>query len=252
MIDILIELVLLLLAFAISNFVIAIILKRNDIADIAWGLGFVLVSGYLFINLPSSFLETTLHVMILLWGLRLSIYLGIRNSQKEEDFRYKNWRKEWGDMFYIKSFLQVFLLQTLILFIISLPIILFSYFQSSSGVTYFQIAGILIWLIGFFWESIADYQLMSFKKKNKGIMKFGLWKFSRHPNYFGEMLVWWGIFIFSLSASYTYIGIISPILITFLLFNVSGKPMLESKYAENKDYQDYIKSTPSIIPFKLF
>ena len=129
MIDIIIELVLILLAFAITNFVIAILLKRNDIADIAWGLGFVLVSGYLFISLSSSFLATTLHVMVLLWGLRLSIYLGIRNSQKEEDFRYKNWRKEWGDMFYIKSFLQVFLLQTLILFIISLPIILFSYFQ---------------------------------------------------------------------------------------------------------------------------
>ena len=252
MTDILIELVLLLLAFAILNFLIAVILKRNDIADIAWGLGFILISGYLFISLPSSFLVRMLYILVVLWGLRLSIYLGIRNIKKEEDFRYKNWRNEWGDMFYIKSFFQVFLLQTLILFINSLPIILFSCYQSGSEITYYQVVGATIWLTGFLWESIADYQLMSFKKNSKGIMKSGLWKYSRHPNYFGEMLVWWGIFIFSLSAPYTYLGIISPVLITYLLFNVSGKPMLESKYKNNREYQEYIQSTPSIIPFKLF
>ncbi|QSE96479.1 DUF1295 domain-containing protein [Fulvivirga lutea] len=241
-----------LFVFAALSFAVSLILKRNDVADVSWGLGFVLVCVYLLIK---SDITTPLLIscsLVIIWGLRLSIYIAIRNSKNSEDFRYKQWRDEWGTNFYWRSFLQVYLLQMLILLIISAPLLLLasgSINKSPDALTWLII---LVWFIGFVWQAVADYQLFIFKKNSSGkVMKTGLWKYSRHPNYFGEIVMWWSLYFLTLSFGSSLLGIISPILITYLLFNVSGVPMLEEKYKKNQEYQEYVDSTPAIFP-KLF
>lgn len=241
--------------FVCSFFIIAIVKKDNSVIDIGWGLGFILISvvSLSFIN-KLELKHLIINTLTIIWGLRLSIYLFIRNHKKGEDFRYKKWREEWKKYFIIRSFFQVFLLQGFFMLIVALPIIN----TNSSSNFNFQLndlIGILIWIIGFYFQALGDYQLFKFKKdiKNKNrIMKYGLWKYTRHPNYFGESLMWWGIFIISIGAKNEFISIISPITISFLLLKVSGIPMLEDKYKSNEEYLEYIKNTSSFIPkFKI-
>ena len=238
----------LILGYVHLLFMLAILRKDNSIIDIAWGLGFVLVAWGLYFQSPHPNAWSLL-IPVSLWGIRLSVYLFIRNRRSgKEDWRYAAWREQWGSWVYVRAYLQVFLLQGLFMWIISLPL------MGSSNLMHFtwlQILGGMIFLTGFLWESFADAQLLRFKAKteNKGkVMRSGLWRLSRHPNYFGEMLVWWGIFLISISWVPWYIGILSPLTISGLLWKVSGVPMLEQKYADNPDYQAYIKSTPALIP----
>ena len=231
-------------------FVISLLIKRNDIADIAWGLGFVGVVIFLFITQAQTLQSTIVYILTIIWGIRLAIHIGVRSKGKPEDFRYKKWRDEWGKYFVLRSYLQVYLLQGFFMWIISLPIIVVSMAQNQA-ISPFALAGSIIWLIGFAFESIGDYQLMLFikHKQNKSdIMQTGLWKYTRHPNYFGEVLVWWGIFIMVLPLQYGIWTIISPITISFLLLYVSGIPMLEAKYKDNLAFQDYKKRTSSFFP----
>lgn len=248
---------------------IALVLKRNDVADIAWGLGFlwiVLYTAATFTVSPFSFLVYTCTG---LWALRLSIHIGIRNYQKkEEDFRYRQWRKEWGTTFYWRTFLQVFILQGLFQLIIATPILIAAvsglYFPEHLFMPkdpdatwtgrYNEIAiisGILIWIIGFIFQVIGDYQLTRFAKtKQPGqIMQTGLWKYSRHPNYFGEIAMWWGIWLMVATLPFGIWAIISPLTITFLLAFVSGVPMLEAKYKGNPAFETYKQRTPALFPW---
>ena len=231
-------------------FVISLLIKRNDIADIAWGLGFVGVVIFLFITQAQTLQSTIVYILTIIWGIRLAIHIGVRSKGKPEDFRYKKWRDEWGKYFVLRSYLQVYLLQGFFMWIISLPIIVVSMAQNQA-ISPFALAGSIIWLIGFAFESIGDYQLMLFikHKQNKSdIMQTGLWKYTRHPNYFGEVLVWWGIFIMVLPLEYGIWTIISPITISFLLLYVSGIPMLEAKYKDHQAFQDYKKRTSAFFP----
>lgn len=142
------------------------------------------------------------------------------------------------------------MLQALFMAIISTPILLVNVY-SKSGITVFDIIGLIIWIVGFVFESAGDAQLAMFKRnpKNRGhVMKSGLWKYTRHPNYFGEATMWWGIFVISLSVRYGYIAIISPITITLLLLFVSGVPLLEERYEGNEEYQEYAKVTSKFFP----
>lgn len=252
MIVVLLDVALLLFIFGSLNFTLSIFLKRNDVADIGWGLGFIIVCLYCLLNLPLSSITWTVCSLVTLWGLRLSIYLIFRNRKKGEDFRYNNWRQEWGRSFYWRSFLQVFMLQMVILLIISLPIIYTGVYSSGLPLNTIQKASITLWIFGFLWQAIADHQLYMFKKNHPGeIMTSGLWKYSRHPNYFGEIVMWWSIFFMVMSIENGYYTIISPMLITYLLVKVSGVPMLESKYADNLDYLAYARSTPAVFPIRL-
>ncbi len=229
-------------------FLIAIVKKDNSIVDVFWGLGFTINAWIIFILYKFPF-GITSTIFVTIWGLRLAIYLFLRNNNKGEDWRYAQWRKDWGKYFYIRSYLQVFMLQGFMMWIISFPLLQID--NTFIPIQLWQYGGALLWLIGFLWESIADFQLYQFKQKskNKGkIMQTGLWAYSRHPNYFGEILVWWGIFIFCLPYGKWYITILSPIVITWLLNNVSGVPMLEEKYKQNKNYQKYIQKTNALIP----
>ncbi len=231
-------------------FIIAILLKNNSIVDIFWGLGFILIMLFSSNFKISDNLATTLfNVSVILWGLRLSLHILIRNHNKEEDFRYQNWRKTWKH-FYLRSFLQIFMLQGFIMWLISIPIIKFNY-SSINEFSIFFIIGMSIFLFGFIFETISDYQLHIFKKNksNKGkIITIGLWKYSRHPNYFGEALLWWGLGISALKNIGDIYLLISPLISTLLLRYVSGVPMLEEKYKDNPEFIEYSKKTSVFFP----
>lgn len=238
------------LGYALFWFIISLILKRNDVADVAWGLGYVLLCIYLVFTQATHPTALLVYTLVMIWGIRLSLHIGWRNRQKKEDFRYRQWREAWDTYFYIRSFLQVYVLQVFILLGISTPIIIVA--TSSSGAfSIWLLPGILLWCLGFYWQALSDYQLLRFKKhqeKSGGIIQTGLWKYSRHPNYFGEICMWWGIGICVLPLSFGWIGLLGPILITFLLLKVSGVPMLEAKYKEHMAFQEYAKVTPAVFP----
>jgi steroid 5-alpha reductase family enzyme len=236
---------------------VALYLKRNDVADIAWGLGFIFTTLVCLAQLgqPIGDRSYLLLGLLSLWGIRLAGYIFIRNRGKEEDFRYANWRKEWGKTIIWRAYLQVFVLQGAILVFIGLPI---WYAVANNGSLYWDqrlgvldILGILIFAKGLIFETVADYQMWKFRKHRKPgqIMNRGVWKYSRHPNYYGESLVWWGLFVICFSAPVPLWTIVSPLMMTFLLVRVSGVPLLEKKYSQNLEYQKYQASTSTFIPW---
>lgn len=231
-------------------FAIAVYKKRNDVADIAWGLGYILICGFLLYTYPASNLSLLLYTLVTAWGLRLSFHIYTRNKNKTEDFRYKAWREEWGKSFYLRSYLQVFLLQGIFLLVIISPVIHVAVEETQQW-DVFTWMGLCCWIIGFYFQAVADKQLAGFKSApaNKGlIIQSGLWKYSRHPNYFGEILMWWGIFIITIPFANSFYFIVSPLTITLLLAFVSGVPMLEKKYKGNPAFEDYKKRTSALIP----
>lgn len=238
--------------YMVLFFMLAQALKDNGIVDIGWGIGFIFLSTVLvFLDLDITPRQFILYILILIWGFRLAIHIYFRNEGKPEDFRYANWRREWGKYAVVRAFFQVFMLQGFFMFIIALPIIMVN-LESGSSITYIDIIGIIIWLIGFYFEAVGDYQLLQFKKsaENKGkIITSGLWKYTRHPNYFGECVMWWGVFIISISSGNYYISIISPFILTWLITRVSGVPMLEAKYKDNKEFVEYAKKTNAFLPW---
>ena len=232
-------------------FLVSVVKKRNDVADIAWGLGFVLLSWISFI-LPQIFSARGVLVAVLVsvWGIRLSWHIYVRNRGKEEDSRYLAWRRQWGSFVYIRSYLQIYLLQGIFLFLIALPVLHINA-STSSDFQGTDIVGLALWIIGFYFESTGDRQLKQFisNPTNKGkIMDQGLWKYTRHPNYFGEVAQWWGIFIIALSVPSGILTIIGPMTITILILFVSGIPLLEKKYAGRPDFEEYKKRTSIFFP----
>lgn len=233
-------------------FVVALFKKDNSIVDIAWGLGFILVALLTFF-LDGEFAGRHIFVtvLVLIWGTRLAVHIFFRNKGRGEDFRYAQWRREWGKWFLLRSFFQIFMLQGLLLLVIASPIILTNH-SRERGISYLDLVGVVLWITGFFFEATGDFQLSRFKRDpgNKGkIMKSGLWKFTRHPNYFGEAVMWWGIFLIALSVKFGWTVIISPLLITLLLLRVSGVTMLEKKYVGNKEFAEYAKKTSAFFPW---
>ena len=233
-----------------SWFLIAMAIKRNDIADIAWGLGFSTLSVIVPHNGQLS-QDIVIRLLIILWGVRLSYHVFTRNSKRSEDYRYLSWRLTWGKWFALRSYLQIFLLQGFFMLLIATPLIISSKSINPPHPVFYWI-GIFLWLIGFLFESIGDWQLAKFlqKKKLKGsIMNTGLWRYSRHPNYFGEVTQWWGIFLIVLTQTDGIFGIISPITITALIIGISGIPMLEKKYEGNPAFEQYKRTTSPFFPW---
>jgi steroid 5-alpha reductase family enzyme len=232
----------------------SVFIKNVSIIDIFWGLGFVIVNMF-YACMSGDLTARKLLVLILvsIWGLRLAIYLAIRNTVKGEDFRYQEFRKNYGPKrYWWFSFFQTFLLQAVLIMVISLPLLGINTSSSSGALNGLDYLGILVWLIGFIFEAGGDYQLMRFKQnpKNKGkILDVGFWKFSRHPNYFGDSAVWWSYAIFSIASGY-YWQIIGSIIMTLLILKVSGVSLLEKSLKDTKPlYRDYIKKTNSFLPW---
>lgn len=230
-------------------FVISLLLRRNDVADVAWGLGFVVLAWSLYFSQPSAQFAAGL-LLVSIWGIRLSVHIFLRNKGKPEDFRYQKWRNDWGRWFYPRSFVQVFALQGLLMLFISAPIVALADGGGDSLrlINYF---GVALWSIGFFFEAVGDYQLRQFMKtpRSKGkVMNQGLWAYTRHPNYFGEVTQWWGIWLISCGTPWFWWALIGPVTITVLLLKVSGIPLLEKKYEGNKAYEVYKKQTSKFFP----
>ncbi|MCX6286199.1 MAG: DUF1295 domain-containing protein [Bacteroidetes bacterium] len=245
------EIALLILIYMSLVFILAQIAKDNSIVDIFWGLGFILIAIYSFIqDTEPDLRKWIVTFLVALWGVRLSVHIFLRNRGRGEDFRYRHWRETWK-YFVLRSFVQIFLLQGLFMFIISSPVYYIN-FYSKEPLGFLDTLGLVVFGIGFLFEAVADYQLMDFKKKpeNHGkIITSGLWEMSRHPNYFGEALVWWGISFYALNLPNGWMTLISPVIITLLLRFVSGVPMLEKKYSGRPDWEEYKRKTAVFIPF---
>lgn len=228
------------------------VMKKNaSLADRFWGLGFVAVAWIAFVSGPGYWVRKGLVVSLTtLWGLRLAAHITYRSWGKGEDPRYRAVREKHGAAFPWVSLFTVFGLQAVLLWIISLPVQWACIVPYPAGVTVTDIIGGAVALAGIVIESLADYQLLRFKKNpaHRGrVMSEGLWGYSRHPNYFGETLVWWGMFLVALSVPGGLWTVISPALITFLLLRVSGVTLLERTLTETRpEYRDYIQRTPTL------
>jgi len=240
------------IVFMTAIFIVALFRKDNSIVDIAWGAGFVLVWAVTFVLRPGwTPLQISAGAMTLLWAARLSLHIYFRNRGRGEDLRYARWRRPSGGAYFWKSYLQIFLLQGLFLILIASPIILVNG-AAEGRIGGFAIAGMALWLAGFAFESAGDAQLRRFKKDpgNRGrILTRGLWKFTRHPNYFGEAMMWVGVSVLALSVPHGWMGLISPLIITLLLTRVSGIPLLEKKYRGNPEFEDYARRTNAFVPW---
>ena len=229
-------------------------IENAGIIDIFWGLGFVVIAWISFF-LTNGFAgrKAVLTLMTTLWGLRLALHLFFRNAGQPEDRRYTAMRKRMGDGFWWKSLISIFGLQAVLLWTISIPVQVGQAYALPGHFVLTDILGMAVWAFGLLIESIADYQLKTFKAdpKNRGkVMNKGLWRYSRHPNYFGESLVWWGIWCAAVAVPVGMFSVISPVLITFLLLRVSGVRLMERNISDRRpEYREYTQRTSAFIPW---
>jgi steroid 5-alpha reductase family enzyme len=238
-------------AFALT-FWIAVARRRYDTVDTAWGLGFALVAVVTFAlssghgDLTARLLSTALTVV---WGVRLGVHIHRRNHGKPEDPRYADLLAKGTRRPKTRMFIRVYLLQAVLLWLVSLPVQVAQY-GGRPGVAGY--AGALVWLVGLVFEAVGDQQLSRFRADpaNKGeVLNTGLWRYTRHPNYFGDACVWWGLFLLACHSWLGLATIISPLVMTALLAKGTGKPMLEKGMAERRPgYVDYVRSTSGFVP----
>lgn len=229
-------------------------LRNASIVDIFWGSGFV-VGAWLYFALtdtatPRKWLVVAL---VTIWGLRLTSHLFVRNHGKGEDYRYRAMREQHGTRFWWISFWTVYLLQGLIMWFVGLPVWVAMRGAEPSELTWIDGLGLAVFLGGLFFETVGDWQLTRFKADpaNKGkLLTTGLWRYTRHPNYFGDALVWWGLTLFALATPGSAWVVVSPILMTFLLMRVSGVALLEKRMSESKpEFRDYVQKTNAFLPW---
>lgn len=234
--------------------VLSLAIKNVSIMDLFWGIGFVLVNAfYIYTSGDAGPRKILILTLVSVWGARLFIYLAIRNIGKGEDFRYREFRQKYGPGRYRWiSYFQTFLLQGALIMIISLPLLGISRGSMPANLNILDYFGILIWLIGFMFEAVGDFQLFRFRSdpRNRGkILDTGLWRYTRHPNYFGDAAVWWAYALFSVAAG-AYWHIVGSIVMTILIIRVSGVSLLEKSLTQSKpEYRDYIKNTSSFFPW---
>ncbi len=237
--------------FVTAVFVAARSKKRYDLIDSAWGVGFVLAALISWLLGTRELRTVLVTLLVSLWGIRLARHIFRRfRSHHTEDWRYAQMRQRWGSQADSNAFIRVFILQAVLITIGVLPVIIINT-VSGPGLNWLDITGLAVWVVGFYFESIGDRQLAAFLKNpvNKGkLMTSGLWKYTRHPNYFGESAQWWGIYLIALSVPYGWAGIVGPILITVLVTRVSGVPLLEKSYAGRPDWEAYKARTSIFIP----
>jgi steroid 5-alpha reductase family enzyme len=258
------------LAFIIALYLLIMLIivqvkKDSSIANFVWGGGCLIIVWYLYFIAPliekkiigtsergiflDPWFNRSLIIMVLisLWALRLALYVYLR--YRGDDPRYQSWKKG-GFTQLLFNLVWIFGLNTLMMLVMSVPSFFVMIPAGTSRLGYLDWLGLLVWIFGYYWESVSDYQMFTFTRNpsNKGkVMKYGLWKYSRHPNYFGEILMWWGIFLIALNVS--VVTIIAPLTITFLLLFVTGIPWAEKSMANNLEYQEYKKHTRVLIPW---
>lgn len=233
-------------------FVLAQAKKRNDVADTAWGLGFVVVAwASLLLAASPSWYGLLVCSLVTVWGVRLAAHIHLRNRKKTEDKRYQDIVPDNTRFRWLVSYGKVFLLQGLLLWIIALPVQSVNFatelHQGLGGLVW---VGLALWLIGFYFEVRGDRELSVFlaKAKRPSVLRTGLWRYTRHPNYFGEVTLWWGIYIVAIAGGASPATVVGPLTITGLILFVSGVPLLERRYANDADYRRYAAVTSKFIP----
>jgi steroid 5-alpha reductase family enzyme len=237
-------------------FMVAKLKNRYDLVDVAWGLTFISIAAISYMGgmYPTYSIQTLVLILVVVWGFRLSLHVYSRwNAARSEDKRYGNLRKQyakkWGGTG-LNVYFRVFIFQAILAVIVSLPVIVVNTSEVTMP-TVVTLIGLIVWLIGFYFEAVGDYQLKRHIKnpKNKGkLMTSGLWKYTRHPNYFGEATQWWGIFIITLTMPYWGIAIIGPVVITALLLFVSGVPLTEKHFVGRSGWDKYVRRTSKFLP----
>lgn len=234
--------------------VLSVFIKNVSIVDIFWGIGFIIVNGVcVYYADDINTRQVLLFSLVTIWGIRLSGYLAFRNIGKGEDFRYQEFRKQYGlHRYWWISFFQVFLLQGGLIMLVSLTLLGTNYYTLTNDLIWTDYLAILLWLIGFIFEALGDFQLAQFKKNpdNKGkVLNKGLWKYTRHPNYFGDAMVWWAYALFCISSG-SYWPVLGSVLMTILIIKVSGVSLLEKTIKKRRpEYEEYIRKTNSFFPW---
>ena len=229
--------------------------KRDvSIVDVFWGLGFMLIA-HIACRLGGGYSGRKLLVtsLVTLWGVRLAVYLLWRNWRQEEDYRYRAMRQRHGERFGLASLYTIFGLQGALMWVISLPLQVAQISPAPARLTWLDTLAALLWAVGLLFESVGDWQLARFKADaaNTGkVMNRGLWAYTRHPNYFGDALVWWAFFLIALATPWGAWTIISPVLMTFMLMRVSGVALLERKLVKTRpEYDAYRRQTNAFFPW---
>ena len=243
----------LLLILSMMTIVYVISLIKNDysVIDVFWPLGFLLVASYI-LDYGYVINHTVIKIFVTIWALRLSFYLLYRIVKHGPDKRYRELQREWGKHHRIHAFFKVFMLQGAFMFLIAMPITTATYVIETNILSLWL--GSLIWLFGFLLELGADIQLYTFKQKsvNKGkYLMTGLYKYSRHPNYLGEIILWYGIALIAIPNEYWYLSILGPTVLLFALYKFSGVPYAERNASKSPAYQVYMEKTGAIFP-KIF
>jgi steroid 5-alpha reductase family enzyme len=229
-------------------------LNNVSIVDLFWGFGFVVVGLFYFLKGEGFEIRKILVLtLVIIWGLRLSIYLAWRNYGKGEDFRYRKFRNDFGaKRYWWISYFQVFLLQGILMWFISSPILGAQYYGKEVNLGWLDMMGMLFWLIGISFEAGGDFQLARFKAdpdNKENVLDTGFWRYTRHPNYFGDASVWLGYACFGVSAG-SYLSALGSLLMIVLIVKVSGVAMLEKTLKNTKPaYAAYIRKTSAFIPW---
>lgn len=234
-----------------SVWLVSLYLHDVSIIDLVWGIGFALVGWTAYWTHADVGDSVLVPLLATIWGVRLSVYLAWRNHGQDEDKRYQSMRRSWGDAFPWISLVTVFCVQAVVMWIVSLPLQTV-YIGADHNQVWLSIVGTLVFAAGIFFESIGDWQLARFKADpaNHGkVLDHGLWRYTRHPNYFGDCLVWWGLFLAAFANSHIAWSILGPITMSIFLMRVSGVTLLEKSLKESKrDYQDYVRRTNAFFP----
>jgi steroid 5-alpha reductase family enzyme len=234
----------------VVTFGIARARKRYDTVDTFWGLGFAIVAlaAFPFGDGPLA-LRLVVTALTVIWGVRLSVHLHLRNHKLPEDPRYVRMVERAGDNPALKIFVRVYLVQAVVLYFVSLPV---QFAQYGTGIGVLGWLGVAVWLVGFGFETVGDDQLRRFKADpaNKGkVLDTGLWRYTRHPNYFGDACVWWGLYLLACSTWPGALTILSPIAMTYTLAKGTGKPLLEKGMARTRPaYAHYVERTSGFFP----
>lgn len=239
------------IACMVALWMISVPLRNSSIVDPFWGVGFVLVAIISYVLLDERGPRATLLLtMVAIWGLRLSGYLSWRNLGHGEDPRYARMRKYHGDAFWWRSLFIVFLLQGVLLWFIALPVQL-GMLEPSTSLRTLDWVGVGIWVIGLLFETVGDFQLAAFRARpeNKGrVLDRGLWRFTRHPNYFGDACIWWGVYVVAVAAG-AWETFLSPLVMTLLLMYVSGVRLTEKTITSRRpEYVAYQRRTNAFFP----
>jgi steroid 5-alpha reductase family enzyme len=232
----------------------SLLLCNSSIVDVFWGPGFVLVNWTAFALAPGGFSgrKWLTSALITVWGLRLGLYILWRNRGKPEDFRYRKWREDHGARWWWVSFFQVFLLQGVLMWIVSAPLVAAQFAAEPARLTILDYVAIALWGVGFFFEAAGDWQMARFRADpaNRGqVLSNGVWRYTRHPNYFGDATQWWAYYLVAAAAG-GFWTVFSPIVMTLLLLRVSGVALLERTLTETKPrYREYVETTSAFVPW---